>query len=131
MRKPLLLATALLFSLSAHAAPEVCDKFAATGLDELAVKTFRDKLFTALKAGDAKAVAAMVQFPLKAWKTEKQFLKAYGKTFSADFVQKVVSAPVADAVCRDQGVGLANGAIWLNAPDAKKPSDIKIIAINR
>lgn len=139
--KALVLGLGVLFGSLPAPAADVCDNLAATGLDNAVVRKFENDLFAALKAGSAAKVASMVQYPISVTlsgdkkKTKltspKQFEKAYGKIFTDDFVAKVTTAPASDTVCRDQGVGLASGSVWVHAPDMNRPSDVKIIAINK
>ena len=130
-----------LFVVSNTSAAFICDNLPATGLDSAVVEKFRTELIAALKEGSARKVASMVSYPITVTipgkRKPKKLLNvaqmeiSYDKIFTADFVAKIVTAPVTDTVCRDQGVGLASGAVWLHAPNLDKLSDVKLIAINR
>ena len=134
------LGLSLLRPLPAVAA-DPCDNFAATGMDAAAATQFKDELFAALKQGSAKKVAAMVQYPIrvrvpgkkspKQFKTARELERDYDGIFTSALVTKILSAPVSDTVCRDQGMGLASGTLWVSTPTgAAAKGGPKVVAIN-
>lgn len=128
----------LLFGHAALAA-ELCENFSATGLDAATARQFRDDLYAALRDGASKKVASLVHYPLrvnlagkkKTFKTANELTAAYGKVFTKDLVTRLLEAPETDTVCRDQGIGFANGTLWVHAPDfEKKPKVLRVVAVN-
>ncbi len=130
----------LTLSFSHPATATVCDNLGATGLDDAVVTKFRDSFLTALKEGSAKKVAAMVRYPIavkvagakkaKTFANAQQLESSFDKVFPKATIEKLLSAPATDTVCRDQGVGLASGTVWIHAPNMDKLNDIKILSIN-
>jgi hypothetical protein len=82
------------------------------------------RLFTDLKeevhAGNKKAVAELVQLPLRVGaakrsftvRSESAFLKAYAKIFTPAVVEAIDRAEPAAVVCRDSDGMLGDGVIW-------------------
>jgi hypothetical protein len=116
-----------------------CDNFAGTGLDEKIYQSFADSLQAALKKKDAAEVSKMIRYPIKTKisgkkttiKNAQDFELNFSKIFNDAFLLKIEKNTVSDTVCNSQGLGWANGSLWINAADFQKnPNELKVIAIN-
>lgn len=123
---------------SATASDAPCHNFAATGLDAAAFAAFHKELKAALASGDKAKIASMVKYPLKAILPEKKMLvknatmltNRYEFFFKKAWVDRVLSATPATTVCNAQGVGLADGALWISGVGEDGSKNPKMITIN-
>lgn len=120
------------------AANAPCENFAATGLDAAAFASFHQDLKTALVSEDKDKIASMASYPLKAFLPKKKMLvknatmlkNRYEFFFKKAWVDRVLASTPANTVCNAQGVGLAEGAIWISGVGDDGSKNPKIITIN-
>ncbi len=109
--------------------------FTAAGIDDVeSVEQFLHTLQSAVKHGDAAAVASLVDFPIKVFvdgrkqviRTHDAFTTNYAKIMT-DAVGKAVLAQEPDTLFVNyQGVMIGNGELWFGLIDHR----LRIIAIN-
>lgn len=116
-----------------------CNNFAATGLDLSVYEKFLGNLNYALEKRNPAELAPLMRFPIYAQIRNKrtkirnadEFVKYFNEVFSESFLIRIKKSTPADTVCRDQGVGIANGSLWIQAADFHKdPTVLKVITIN-
>ena len=108
-------------------------------LSEADRQSFYESLKTALKKIDVAALSKLAIYPLRLKvdgkktlvKTEKDFLAVAPKIFNQDFVNEILAEKSDNDVCNWQGLGIANGSIWIRSENFGKPTEtLKIVTIN-
>jgi hypothetical protein len=142
------LVAASILGLSGFILPALAqsDKEIDARLDELfgqheVYHTFFTDLKKAVSAGDKKAVAAMVDYPITVSiggkdvkiKSGKDLVSHYDHIFSDKIVAAVEKQTYAALFANDQGIMIGDGEIWIDGMcldhDCKKQA-VKIITIN-
>jgi hypothetical protein len=142
MKKILLLSLLFLSTNAIFAATDIqvkvvapCDNFEATGITSLeAFSNFFTTLQTAAAKQDKVTIAKLINYPLRVNKAGKsRHIKAevgvenyFSKIFTDKVLQAITHQKYADLFCRDQGVMIGNGEVWINQQGDK----IGIYAIN-
>lgn len=136
MKKLILLG--LLFSapLFAFSEQEACEH---NGIDYTQAQIFVSKLKTSLVKNDKKAVANLMDYPLRVnhfsnqlrrsvtytIKDKRNFLLQYDHLFQPQKIKNIVGSK--EIFCNYQGAMLANGFIWFNTEN----KEAKIFVINK
>jgi hypothetical protein len=104
-------------------------------------RAFFDRLQHAVAAGDKKAVADMVSYPVAVHRagkettlrTKRDFIAQYQSIFTPQLVDVVARQKYATLFVRDQGAMIGDGEIWFSGvcrDNACTQSDVKITAFN-
>ncbi|MDR5782843.1 hypothetical protein QCE63_25895 [Caballeronia sp. LZ065] len=104
-------------------------------------RAFFERLQHAVAAGDKKAVAELVSYPVAVHRagtettlrTKREFIARYPSIFTPTLVDIVARQKYAALFVRDQGAMIGNGEIWFGGvcrDKACKQSDVKITAFN-
>lgn len=131
-----LLAALLIWPLPVVAQVEGSAPFSTAGTTAEEVDRALDGLRAALVAGDRAGVAAMVEYPLRAWdgrrslkiKTAQQLEEKFDRIFDRSLRATIAKASAATAFANWQGVMFDDGRIWLRA-DADGGT-LRIVTIN-
>lgn len=139
--RTLLLALVLSFAGAAVAPParaqeEGSAPFSSIGTTAEAIDHFLDGLRAALARNDHAAVAAMCEFPLRAWdgkrnvqiKSKSALLKQFDTVFDASLRKTIADASAKTAWANWQGVMFDSGRIWLRPGPPK--DELRIVTIN-
>lgn len=94
----------------------------AGAADDALIERNAQAFCRAVEKGDRQAVASAVHYPLayslngKRAKAanEQEFLKNYDRIFSPKFVSRIRAAVPHNMFARDQGIMLADGAVWFD-----------------
>jgi hypothetical protein len=106
------------------------------GTDATTVTRFLTALQRAVARKDRRAVAALADYPLRAWagsrsvtlQSPRELLRRYDRIFDADLRRSIAAARPASLWANYRGVMFDSGRVWF-APD---PSGrLRLIAINR
>ena len=125
---------AMPFYLSAEGAisGRIDNRYGAIGAtSNQAVHAPAEHFWRALKAGDRKAVAAEIRYPIKVTLNGKiktlrnatELLAVYDAVFTPDYRKAIAAAIPRNMFVRDQGAMLGNGQVWFGANG-------KVIALN-
>lgn len=131
-----LVATLLLGPPPAAAQIEGSAPFSTAGTTAEEVDRSLDGLRAALAAGDRATVAAMVEYPLRAWdghrslklKTAQQLQEKFDRIFDSGLLATIAKASAATAFANWQGVMFDDGRIWLRP--AEVDGTLRIVTIN-
>lgn len=96
---------------------------------------FMTELQRLLKAGDRKALAELVNYPLRVnfdkgpliVKDRAAFLREFDRIYSPAVVAEILKQDPRDLFCKSQGVMLGRGVLWA---DNEKGGHLGVIAIN-
>jgi hypothetical protein len=113
-----------------------CDNFEATGITNVEVfsQFFTSLQTAAASKGDKAAIVKFIIYPLRVNKAGKsRHVKTkvgvennFSKIFTDKVLQAITHQKYADLFCRDQGVMIGDGQVWINQQGDK----IGIYAIN-
>lgn len=122
---------------AAHAQAEGSAPFSSTGTSAEAIDHFLDRLRAALAKNDRAAVAAMADYPLRAWdgkrnvkiKSRSALLADFDRIFDDGLRKTIHDASAKTAWANWQGVMFDDGRIWIRP--VSPTDELRIVTINQ